>query len=141
MQKIGYTKRITSILLAILMVLSCAVVFGGCKDKKDIPEDLNVYSYDNSGNILTSNPGFKDAATGNFTIYAGSDQAKEQTGDPRWLVEFDPNLSGIDGINAAATLNGAVYTINGIKVREAGETLKGLSKGMYIINGKKYVVK
>jgi hypothetical protein len=98
-------------------------------------------SYDNSGNILTSNPGFKDAATGNFTIYAGSNQAKEQTGDPRWLVEFDETLTGIEGINAAATLNGAVYTINGIKVREAGETLKGLSKGMYIINGKKYVVK
>ena len=37
--------------------------------------------------------------------------------------------------------NHATYTINGIKVREAGETLKGLSKGMYIINGKKYVVK
>jgi hypothetical protein len=107
----------------------------------DADNSASESSYDNSGNILTSNPGFKDAATGNFTIYAGSDQAKEQTGDPRWLVEFDENLTGIDGINAAATLNGAVYTINGIKVREAGETLKGLSKGMYIINGKKYVVK
>jgi hypothetical protein len=107
----------------------------------DADNSASESSYDNSGNILTSNPGFKDAATGNFTIYAGSDQAKEQTGDPRWLVEFDETLTGIDGINAAATLNGAVYTINGIKVREAGETLKGLSKGMYIINGKKYVVK
>jgi hypothetical protein len=92
-------------------------------------------------NSVVTNPGFKDVAAGDFTVYAGSEQAKQKIGDPRWLVEFDETLTGIDGINAAATLNGAVYTINGIKVREAGETLKGLSKGMYIINGKKYVVK
>jgi hypothetical protein len=93
------------------------------------------------GTSVVTNPGFKDVAAGDFTVYAGSEQAKQKIGDPRWLVEFDETLTGIDGINAAATLNGAVYTINGIKVREAGETLKGLSKGMYIINGKKYVVK
>ena len=92
-------------------------------------------------NSVVTNPGFKDVAAGDFTVYAGSEQAKQKIGDPRWLVEFDETLTGIDGINAADTLNGAVYTINGIKVREAGETLKGLSKGMYIINGKKYVVK
>ena len=91
-------------------------------------------------NSVVTNPGFKDVAAGDFTVYAGSEQAKQKIGDPRWLVEFDETLTGIDGINAAATLNGAVYTINGIKVREAGETLKGLSKGMYIINGKKVVV-
>ena len=93
------------------------------------------------GTLVATNPGFKDVAAGDFTVYAGSEQAKQKIGDPRWLVEFDETLTGIDGINAAETLNGAVYTINGIKVREAGETLKGLSKGMYIINGKKYVVK
>ena len=93
------------------------------------------------GTSVVTNPGFKDVAAGDFTVYAGSEQAKQKIGDPRWLVEFDETLTGIDGINAADTLNGAVYTINGIKVREAGETLKGLSKGMYIINGKKYVVK
>ena len=93
------------------------------------------------GTLVATNPGFKDVAAGDFTVYAGSEQAKQKIGDPRWLVEFDETLTGIDGINAVDTLNGAVYTINGIKVREAGETLKGLSKGMYIINGKKYVVK
>ena len=93
------------------------------------------------GTSVVTNPGFKDVSAGDFTVYAGSEQAKQKIGDPRWLVEFDETLTGIDGINAAETLNGAVYTINGIKVREAGETLKGLSKGMYIINGKKYVVK
>jgi len=35
---------------------------------------------------------------------------------------------------------GNVYTVNGQKVRENG-TLEGLKKGIYVINGKKYVVK
>lgn len=46
----------------------------------------------------------------------------------------------IDGVNADAdALNGDVYSINGVKVRNAGESLDGL-KGLYIINGKKVVL-
>jgi len=94
------------------------------------------------GTLVTTNPGFKDAATGDFTVYEGSEQAKEQIGDPRWLVEYDENLTGIDGINSNVNvLNGDVYSINGIKVRKAGESLKGLAKGLYIVNGKKFIVK
>lgn len=36
------------------------------------------------------------------------------------------------------TLNGSVYNLSGLKV---GNSLNGLSKGIYIMNGKKYVVK
>ena len=94
------------------------------------------------GTLVTTNPGFKDAAAGDFTVYAGSEQAKELIGDPRWLVEYDENLTGIDGINSNVNvLNGDVYSINGIKVRKAGESLKGLAKGLYIVNGKKFIVK
>ena len=94
------------------------------------------------GTLVTTNPGFKDAVAGDFTVYAGSEQAKEQIGDPRWLVEYDENLTGIDGINSNVNvLNGDVYSINGIKVRKAGESLKGLAKGLYIVNGKKFIVK
>ena len=94
------------------------------------------------GTLVTTNPGFKDAAAGDFTVYAGSEQAKEQIGDPRWLVAYDENLTGIDGINSNVNvLNGDVYSINGIKVRKAGESLKGLANGLYIVNGKKFIVK
>lgn len=49
---------------------------------------------------------------------------------------------GISDINAVVkTINNDVYTINGVKVRNAGESLDGLAKGMYIIGGKKVVVK
>ena len=40
-------------------------------------------SYD-TGVILKSNPGFKNAAAGDFTI-SGDDQLANQTGDPRWI--------------------------------------------------------
>ena len=38
--------------------------------------------------------------------------------------------------------NGEVYNLNGVRVREAGQGLNGLKKGVYLMkNGKKVVVK
>jgi hypothetical protein len=34
-----------------------------------------------------------------------------------------------------------VYGVNGVKVRSNTHSLDGLSKGIYVVNGKKYVVK
>jgi hypothetical protein len=34
-----------------------------------------------------------------------------------------------------------VYGVNGLKVRSNTHSLEGLSKGVYVVNGKKYVVK
>ena len=45
-------------------------------------------SYDASGTSLTTDPEFKDAANGDFTLGEHTDQAKYQTGDPRWLVDY-----------------------------------------------------
>lgn len=45
-------------------------------------------SYDKSGTILTTDPAFADTANDNFTIGASTQQAKYQTGDPRWLTAF-----------------------------------------------------
>lgn len=50
--------------------------------------------------------------------------------------------TGIDSVIAEENIaSGNVYTINGVKVLHAGESLNKLSKGLYIINGKKVVVK
>ena len=48
-----------------------------------------------------------------------------------------------DGISAleVAAKNAAVYNMNGAKVRNAGESVKGLAKGIYVVGGKKIVVK
>lgn len=49
------------------------------------------------------------------------------------------------GINAVvddiSKNNAAVYTISGVMVRRAGESLEGLPKGLYIVNGKKCLVR
>ena len=45
-------------------------------------------NYDKSGTILLTDPAFTNVAEGDFTIGASTQQAKFQTGDPRWLTEF-----------------------------------------------------
>ena len=61
-----------------------------------------------------------------------------------WFVK-DAQTVGIRDINANENIsnmfNAEVYTINGVKVRNAGQGLNGLKKGVYLINGKKAVVK
>lgn len=51
--------------------------------------------------------------------------------------------TGIEDVNAGnvTVKSGDVYSITGAKVRSNATSLKGLSKGLYIFNGKKYVVK
>ena len=50
--------------------------------------------------------------------------------------------TGINEVNAdKGVQNDNVYTINGVMVRKAGESLDGLAKGLYIIGGKKVVIK
>ena len=44
------------------------------------------------------------------------------------------NFTGIDGVETAAENNGAIYNLQGVRVNKA-------QKGLYIQNGKKYVVK
>lgn len=62
-----------------------------------------------------------------------------------YFITVDATTGGGDGINdlnaVVKTINNDVYTINGVKVRNAGESLDGLAKGLYIIGGKKVVVK
>ena len=47
---------------------------------------------------------------------------------------------GISSIEVAAK-NAAVYNLNGAKVLGVGESVKGLAKGIYVVGGKKIVVK
>lgn len=55
---------------------------------------------------------------------------------------FTPtNPTGISSIKATNPQSGNVYSVSGTMVRKAGEQLNGLSKGIYIVNGKKVVVK
>ena len=62
-----------------------------------------------------------------------------------WFIADEASL-GITEVtnnsNANATFNGELYNVSGIKVRNAGESRNGLSKGIYLMkNGKKAVIK
>lgn len=68
----------------------------------------------------------------------------DATGKP--VLKFEESGTGIVTVNAAATANSAcnVYTLQGTLVRKAatqGAALNGLSSGVYVVGGKKIVVK
>ena len=90
---------------------------------------------DQTNTALTTDPGFdaEKVAAGDFTIGAGSDQAKEKTGDPRWLVEYDPTGINVVNVDNAANDNAPAYNLSGIRV---GKDYKGI----VIKNGRKIIV-
>ncbi|MBQ6422443.1 MAG: hypothetical protein IJJ90_02765 [Prevotella sp.] len=56
-------------------------------------------------------------------------------------IFFDDSIiTGIDAVESAATTSGDIYTIGGVLVAKDGN-MSRLPKGIYIMNGKKYVVK
>ena len=81
--------------------------------------------------------------------FAGVDEAHEKGDDVAlfgiWFLK-DVTTTGVKDINANADIegltNGEVYNLNGVRVREAGQGIGGLKKGVYLMkNGKKVVVK
>jgi hypothetical protein len=105
-------------------------LFGG-KSGNDLTKfvslttDLNTYitggnavsgmnKYD-QGTILTSDPGFADAAGGDFTLAFTSEQWAQKTGDPRWL-DADPTVM-------VAPESGDFAAIVAQAVKEGKETL------------------
>lgn len=83
-------------------------------------------SYDKSETILTSNPEFANAAEGDFTIGASTQQAEFQTGAPKWLVPYEPGTSLIESIDTDANAPVEYFNIQGIRVVNP-------SNGTYII--------
>lgn len=51
-------------------------------------------------------------------------------------LNFDDETTGINSIETNATVNGKVYNLNGQYV---GNSLNGLKKGIYVVNGKKVI--
>ena len=76
-------------------------------------------------NNLPTDPQFADAANGDFHIGAGTAQAKEQTGDPRWLVAYDENLRPAQDIELVA--NDIDDDINAAIAAKQSEYFKGIN--------------
>ena len=60
---------------------------------------------------------------------------------PQLTLFFDDSIiTGVDSVETTAPTSGDIYTIGGVLVAKDGN-MSGLPKGIYIMNGKKYVVK
>ena len=58
------------------------------------------------------------------------------------VADFDNVIyTGINKVTDCRSNNGAIYSIDGIRQRSSSEGSEGLPKGIYIQNGKKFVVK
>jgi hypothetical protein len=101
--------------------------------------DSSKTGSDQTGTALTTDPGFKKPAEGDFTLSAYSAQLSEQTGDPRWFAEgghYNP-VTGIETVKTAEETsleNAVIYNLNGQRVDKA-------QKGINIVNGKKVIIK
>lgn len=88
---------------------------------------------------------FEIAVPGEITDDVLSDVVVTNTnGCHIYFIKVDASgiEDGINDINATVKIiTNDVYTINGVKVRNAGEGVEGLAKGLYIIGGKKVVIK
>ena len=57
---------------------------------------------------------------------------------------LDERVTGINNVNADVVkknISYGVYNLSGVRVANDLNSLRSLSKGIYIFNGKKYVVK
>lgn len=115
------------------------VVTATSEDGSDVKEGRD--GNDSSASCVVSLDLDKDKK---YTIeYTGVDESDAGADVCLYGVRFEvPVTDGIQSIDSTVNvLGGDVYTVNGVKVRKAGESLNGLAKGLYIIGGKKVVVK
>lgn len=106
--------------------------------------DVDRYLVFRNGNVIaeTKSLTFTDTdelADGEYTYQVVAAYVDGSMSDPVAVTV----IIQTDGI-ATVISNGEkfdVYTINGMKVREGANTLKGLQKGVYVVNGKKVTIK
>ena len=80
-----------------------------------------------------------DATVSPFRVYFTKNEA---AGAKPITFSFDGGTTGIKDINAVnAAKAGNVYSIDGKLVKANAKSTEGLAKGVYVINGKKYIVK
>ena len=98
--------------------------------------DGNAFNFDGEnsganeayGNALSGVVKFADAAKGDFT------QSNVAAGDPRWISGTPTGIETVKTAEETSQENAVIYNLNGQRVDKA-------QKGLYIVNGKKVVIK
>ena len=82
--------------------------------------------------------------TSDFILVGGGTTAKSAL-DYVYIVSLSGSTDGISEVSAEAESGGAtnapIYSLSGVMIRKAGEGVSGLAKGVYIMNGKKVMIK
>ena len=69
-------------------------------------------------------------------------QIPTQVAEAKEIINIEGIATDINDVNGAKkTFNADVYTLSGVKVDNQNASLSGLPKGVYIVNGKKQIVK
>ena len=110
--------------------------------------EVNTVYSDNAPNVTSIGSVSLNPEENYIVSFSGVDEAHAKGGDVAlfgiWFLK-DPKTVGVKEINvdgnAGNLMNGEIFNLNGVKVRNAGQGLGGLKKGVYLINGKKAVVK
>ena len=98
--------------------------------------DGNAFNFDGEnsganeayGSALSGVVKFADAAKGDFT------QSNVAAGDPRWISGTPTAIETVKTAEGIDLENAVIYNLNGQRVDKA-------QKGLYIVNGKKVVIK
>lgn len=107
------------------------------EDVTDVPWRHSSPNLFASGNTREINFFNKDVKRiGVQMIYRGAGEEHRSN-----IVWSENTSNGINDIKNSTKSLFNVYTINGRKVMQNAKSLKGLQKGLYIVNGTKYVVK
>ncbi|MBQ8046504.1 MAG: hypothetical protein IJ196_01075 [Prevotella sp.] len=106
----------------------------------------NTYDYDFDNHQDIKNPGTGYMIWGTYA-YLHADKASGEKVTTLSILGVDEDITALEGVyfegsslQTNALNDGSVYTLSGQKAASNG-TLEGLAKGIYIVNGKKFVVK
>ena len=116
-------------------------------DENKIPENSYVLNGNNEGGtvglwyyrtVKTASKGFR----GWLQTVSGQTSEGIEVEINGVVEKISGNTNGIDTIDAdVKTIGGNVYNLNGQLVRRNAASLDGLAHGVYVVNGKKVVVK
>lgn len=100
---------------------------------------LDGNSYDENTNTLKLKKCTESTAIVPFRVYFTLNNPATQASEIKFVLPG--NATGINDINANTQTTADVYSIDGRLVKHGATSVKGLASGVYVMNGKKYVVK
>ena len=114
--------------------------FKGITVNKNVSDKFQLVKGDTKAEIADRTHSLDESMMANVESVVGYFRI---AGDEAEFTLLSYKTATPDGISAleVAAKNAAVYNLNGAKVLGAGESVKGLAKGIYVVGGKKIVVK